>query len=153
MGIQPGGADWSPGSITLRMQNNTGSTLTSLSVLYSLYVYNDQNRSSSFNFFHSSDNINYNQISSLDFESPAAASDSPEWVETSRAATILGLSIADGESYYLQWYGDDFEETGGRDQFGLDDISITGVVPEPVHFGLIFGMIILFFAVKKRTRT
>jgi len=143
LGIQPGGADWVPGSFTLRMQNNTGATLTSLELSYSVFVYNDQNRSNSFNFSHSSDNSLYMEVGSLDFESPELLDDPSIWVETEMEATLTGLSITNGSSYYFRWSGDDFSGIGGRDQFALDNISVSAV-PEPAHFGLICGLIMLF---------
>ena len=148
LGVQPGGTDWAPGSITLKLQNNTGQTLSSLAVSYSIFVYNDQDRASSFNFSHSLDNVNYTDVNTLNFESPEVADGSPGWSETQLSTTITGLSIADGENYYLRWSGDDFSGTGGRDQFGLDNISMTAV-PEPEYFGLICGLIVLF-VVRKR---
>ena len=53
LGIQPGGDDWAPGSLTLKLQNNTGQTLTALDISYSIYLYNNAGRASSFNFSHS----------------------------------------------------------------------------------------------------
>lgn len=150
LGIQPTDSDWTPGAFTLRMQNNTGVTLTSLSVSYSIYLYNDEGRSSSFNFSHSFDNVNYTQISALDFESPEMAGSSPVWAETSLDTTIAGLSIGEGATHYFRWSGDDFSGSGGRDQFGLDNISITAV-PEPAYFGLICGSIMLF-VIRRRVR-
>ncbi|MBK9195231.1 MAG: hypothetical protein IPO17_09645 [Flavobacteriales bacterium] len=44
-GIQPGGGDWAPGTLTLRAQNNTGVTITDVDVAYELWVRNDQGRS------------------------------------------------------------------------------------------------------------
>ena len=49
LGFQPGAADWAPGTITLRVQNNTGSTLTAFDLAYNVYYRNDQNSSSDFN--------------------------------------------------------------------------------------------------------
>ena len=53
LGIQPATADFVPGSVTLRFQNQTGAPITSVSIGYKVYVYNDQAASSSFNFSHS----------------------------------------------------------------------------------------------------
>lgn len=141
LGVQPGGSDWTPGSFTLKMQNNTGQTITTLDVAYSIYLYNDQGRSSSFNFSYSVDGINYIQIDILNFESPEIADGSPVWMETLLDTTLVDLSIADGENFYFRWSGDDVSGSGVRDQFGLDNISITTAVPEPKYFGLICSFI------------
>ena len=155
LGVQPNGSDWTPGSFTLRLQNNTGQTLTSLDLSYLIYVYNDQGRASSFNFSHSIDDDAYTEVNSLNFESPGAApieaEDPVNWMETSRNTTITGLSVADGSNYYLRWSGEDLSGSGNRDQFALDNISITAV-PEPKYFGLICGLIVLF-VIRKRARS
>ena len=151
LGIQPGGSDWNPGSFTLKLQNNSGVSITSLDIAYSIYVYNDQDRSSNFNFSHSADNSSFDDVPALGFASPELGADSPGWVETFRSTTLSGLSIVDGGEYYLRWSGDDAVGRGSRDQFGLDNISISAV-PEPAHFGLICGSILLLL-VSRRIRS
>lgn len=147
-GIQPVGSDWTPGNLTLRIQNNSGVTITSVDISYSIYLYNNEDRSSSFNFSHSADNATYTQIEALDFQSPETASISLVWEETLRNTTITGLSIAEGSNYYLRWSGDDISGSGSRDEFGLDTISVNAV-PEPEYFGLICGLIVLFVVGKR----
>ena len=143
LGTQPTASDWASGAFTLRLQNNTGLTLTELGISYSIYLYNDQDRESSFNFSHSADNDVYTQVSELDFTSPGTGSKSPVWLETELETTITELSIAAGEYYYFRWSGDDISNSGSRDEFGLGNISMTAV-PEPSQFGLICGLIVLF---------
>ncbi|XWN37828.1 MAG: T9SS type A sorting domain-containing protein [Balneola sp.] len=124
MGVQPGGSDFTPGDFTLRIVNNTGSTVTSVEVDYNVYVYNDQARANSFNFSHSTDDATYTDVGALDFTSTAAADGGPSWVSASRNTTISGLSISDGSSLYLKWTGDDVSGSGSRDEFALDDIVV-----------------------------
>lgn len=125
--IQPGGSDWAPGTLTLRVQNNGSTNITELAISYNLYIRNDQARSSSFNFSHSSDDINYTNVSALDYTSPAAV-DANGWVlvgtSPSRSTTITGLNIAPSGYYYIRWSGADVGGSGSRDEFGLDDIII-----------------------------
>ena len=40
LGVQPGGSDFTPGTLELRVQNGTGAALTSLDLAYTLYVLN-----------------------------------------------------------------------------------------------------------------
>lgn len=126
--IQPAGSDWAPGTLTLRIQNNGTTNITDLAVSYNIYIRNDQNRSNSFNFSHSSDDITYTLVGALDYTSPAA-SDALGWVivgtAPSRSTTITGLNITPGSYYYIRWSGADVSGTGSRDEFGLDDIDIT----------------------------
>ncbi|MBK6936031.1 MAG: hypothetical protein IPH18_03470 [Chitinophagaceae bacterium] len=104
--IQPGGSDFAPGTLTLRIQNNGTNNITQLALSYNLYVRNDQARSSSFNFSYSSDNISYTNISALDYTS-TVASDALGWVivgtAPSRSTTVTGLNIAPGSLVYLRW--------------------------------------------------
>jgi hypothetical protein len=126
--IQPGGGDWAPGTLTLRIQNNGTTNITQLTISYNLYVRNDQARSNSFNFSHSSDDVTYTNVSALDYTS-IAASDLLGWVlvgtAPSRSTTITGLNIAPSAFYYIRWSGADVGGSGSRDEFGLDDIAIS----------------------------
>lgn len=137
--IQPGGSDWAPGTLTLRIQNNGTTNITQLAVSYNIYIRNDQARSNSFNFSHSSDNITYTLVGALDYISPAA-SDALGWVivgtAPSRSTTITGLNITPGSYYYIRWSGADVAGSGSRDEFGLDDIGITATfdITLPVNF-------------------
>jgi hypothetical protein len=127
LGVQPTGADWSPGSFILRIQNNTGDVIGKLDISYSIFVRNDQARGNSFNFSHSSDNLTYTPESSLDYTSPAAL-DALGWVEVTRSITLTGVNIDPSGMYYLSWTGDDVSGSGSRDEFGLDNISITATL-------------------------
>ena len=126
LGVQPGSSDFTPGAITLRIQNTTGATITSLDVNYDLYVFNDQGRSNSFNFAYSTDDITYTPVAALDYTSAAVADASPvSWVQNPRSTTINSLSIANGAFFYLQWQSDDVAGSGSRDELGITNISVT----------------------------
>ncbi len=128
--IQPSGPpDFTPGTLTLRIYNNGTSAITQLAVAYDLYVRNDQDRSNSFNFQWSTDNVNYNDVAALDYTSPAALDaaglvlvDGPA---PSRSTTITSQNILPGTYFYLRWRSEDVGGSGQRDEFGLDDINIT----------------------------
>ncbi len=70
LGIQPTTGDFTPGDIILQIKNSSGMSLTSLDLSYLVYVFNDQGRSNSFNFFYSDDNSSYTSIPALDVTSP-----------------------------------------------------------------------------------
>lgn len=122
LGIQPAAGDFVPGSATLRFQNQTGAAITSLSIGYKVYVYNDQAASSSFNFSHSADNSTYTSVSGLNVTSPASADASPGWKAYYRVITLTGLNIAANSYYYFRWTGATISGTTDFDEFGLDDI-------------------------------
>ncbi|MGB3868246.1 MAG: lamin tail domain-containing protein, partial [Flavobacteriales bacterium] len=125
LGVQPTGSDWEPGTLTLRVQNNSGTTLTSLDLAYELWVRNDQGRSNTFNISWSSDNLTYTPISALDFASPLAL-DAFGFVLNNKSTTIPSMSIANGGYVYLRWSSAGNGGSGSRDEFALDDISVTG---------------------------
>jgi len=127
--FQPGGSDWVPGTLTLRIKNDGTTIITELAVTYNLYVRNDQGRSNSFNFSHSVDDVTYAPVGAVDYTSTATL-DALGWVlvglAPSRSTTITGLNIAPGSFYYIRWSCADVGGAGSRDEFGLDDISVTG---------------------------
>jgi hypothetical protein len=124
-GVQPGGSDFTPGSLGLKIQNNTGSTVKSIVISYTIYEYNDQPRSNSLNFSHSSDNIGYTQEPILDYTSKEAADGVPMWTPDFRSITVvLSSPLADGSFYFLKWNSDDVAGSGSRDQLALDNIDI-----------------------------
>jgi hypothetical protein len=133
MGVQPTGADFNNGSFTLRIQNNTGAVMNQITLDYEIWVLNNETRASSFNFSHSADNLMFTPIAAVNFVSPEAADASPTWVMTPRATVISGLTINDGDFYYLRWSHADVSGSGGRDEFGLDNINVQldfVVIPE-----------------------
>ncbi len=132
--IQPGDANFAPGSITLRVRNNGTSNMTQLEVSYNLFVRNDEPRSNSFNFSHSPDNITFEQEPSLNYVSTDVP-DAFQWVSVdanpSRNIFINGINIAPGQFYYLRWTCEDVSGTGNRDEFGLDDIILSASYGAP----------------------
>lgn len=134
MWIQATGSDFSPGDVTVRIQNNTGAALTGLNIAYDLVVFNDAGRASSFNFSYSTDDVTYTAVSALDYTSTEAADATPALVTNNKSTAITGLSIAAGGYAYIRWTSDDVSGSGSRDEFGLDNISITGTTGGVVVF-------------------
>ncbi len=152
LGVQPIGADFAPGDFTLKFTNNTGSTLDGIIVSYDIVVYNDQGRSSSFNFAHKDDSGDtFSAITSLDFSTPQDADSSPTWTTTAITTTITGITLTDGDDYFLQWSSDDVGGSGSRDQFGLNNVVVSAI-PEPSTYALVFGSIALGIALWRKRR-
>ena len=124
LGTQGTGSDFTPGTITLRAQNQTGVTVTAADLAYLVYVYNDQGRSSTFDFSYSTDDSSYTDVIALDLTTDATADGSPTWVSNSKSTNITGLSIADGDYLYLRWSSADVGGSGSRDEIALDDIDL-----------------------------
>jgi hypothetical protein len=136
LGVQTGSSDFAPGAFTLRLENSTGNTIEYLDVSYDIYYYNDQDRSSSFNFAFSIDDIDYTQVNAIDFTTPEVADVSPTWVKVERSTLLSGLSLENGEFIFLRWNSDDVGGSGSRDEFGLTNIEVlpaeAPVIPAPV---------------------
>ena len=141
LGIQPGGSDFTPGSITLRVRNDTGQLVTHWNLSYDIFYYNDQLRGNRLDFSYSADDALYTSVPALDFISPAARDVPAIWSSTPRNLS-LEQEIAHGESLYLRWAGDDAIGSGSRDEYGIDNIQVmallgsqpppnSAMVPEP----------------------
>jgi hypothetical protein len=138
MGIQPALNDFNPGTITLRIQNNTGGTVNTWDLSYDLFVFNDQNRSHSWDWAWSTDDITYTNLHQ--YASPAGGDTAPvAWSNVaSPSASNLSASVVDGGYLYLQWSGQDLGLSGGRDELAIDNVSVTAV-PEPATGALLVG--------------
>ncbi len=144
LGVQPGGtgtsADFNPGTITLKIQNQNAAVITSLNIGYKVYVYNDQAASSKIAFNYSSDQTGTTGFStadaSLDVVSPAAADLAPGWKAYYRVTTITGLNIAKDKFFYIRWTGSSTPTSGLKDEFAIDDIEVIAnpVAPNTVSF-------------------
>lgn len=124
LGVQPIGSDFTPGTMALRIDNNSGSVINTLAIEYEVWIFNDQDRASSFNFSYSTNNSSYTDVSSLDITSVETADLSPTWTQTNRSTVISGLNLADGASFFIRWSGNDVSGSGSRDQFAVDDITV-----------------------------
>lgn len=125
LGFQSTGDDFTPGTITVRLQNLTGSTISAVDLSYIIQVYNDQGRANSFNVAYSTDNTSYTDITALNFTSTETADGSPMWVANNRNSRISGLSIANNGFLYIRWTSDDVTGSGSRDEIALDDLQVT----------------------------
>ncbi|MBN8568645.1 MAG: T9SS type A sorting domain-containing protein [Ignavibacteria bacterium] len=123
LGFQPTTADWTPGTLSMRVQNKTGVTATTLLVSYKVHVYNDGDRSSSFNFSYSGDDASYTPVSEMNLTTPQALDGSPSWRTYIRIYTI-NLSLANNGLYYFRWSSDDVGGSGNRDEIVIDDINV-----------------------------
>ncbi len=132
--FQPGGSDFTPGALILRIVNqDLNEILVQLTVSYDIYELNDAGRSSSLDFSYSTDGVNFIPLPMLGHASTEAADASPMYVKIgsggpSRTAAIGPISIApSGGEILLRWQSDDLSGTGSRDEIAIDNISIEGV--------------------------
>ena len=136
LGVQPGGSDFTPGYYELQVTNDSGATVDTWSIAFKSFVFNDQSRANSFNFSYSTDGSSYTPVAAGSFTSTAAADGSPSWVSGVDYSDSISASVANGGSLYLRWTGDDSSGSGSRDEFALDDVSISAV-PEPSSAALL----------------
>lgn len=134
--IQPGGSDWAPGTMTLKIQNTTGAAVSSWDLGYDLYVRNDQARSNSFNFSYSTNNSSY-VTAGLATESELFAYTSTATAGANTGLNLIGSPLAtisatveNNAFLYIRWSGADVGGSGSRDEFALDNISVMAI-PEP----------------------
>lgn len=137
LGFKPTTAEFTPGSVTLRVQNKTGVTATSMTIAYKVYVLNSQDRGNTFHLSHSANNSSYTSESSVNVYSTSTADVSPTWRPYIRVITVTGISVANNGFYYFRWTSDDLGGTGSRDEFALDDIRliVNPVTARPSYSG------------------
>lgn len=127
LGVQPTGSDFTPGSVVLKIQNNTGAEMTAMQLAYDIILLNNATRSSSLNVAYSFDDAAYTSLSALDFSTPEA-DDANGWVSESKSLLIpLSASLANGDFIYVKWSSEEVSGSGSRDEFGIDNVSITSV--------------------------
>ena len=143
LGVQPGGSDFTPGAIYLRVENLSGGAIERVAVEYDLLVNNDQGRANLFNFAFATGAgvtdpgaLTFTDVAALDYTSPEAA-DALGFRSFARSTTLSGLGLADGEFLYVRFFGDDATGGGSRDEFGIDNIRFAAAaVPEPTTWAL-----------------
>lgn len=119
--IQPTSDDFTPGAIIMRIQNNTAVTLGEMLVAYTVFAYNDEDRSNKLICGFSTNNIDYTDIPESEYISPDSADDNFYEVPVEVLAT--GFSVPPGEFLYVRLFGDDVGGSGSRDEFGFNGIS------------------------------
>lgn len=133
LGIQPTVPDFTPGTLTMRVKNNTGLNLTSFDLAYKLHIRNDGGFANSFNCAWSADDVTYTNVPSLAHTSVQAAG-AAVFVANNKSATLTGFIIAPGGFFYIRWTSDDVSGSGTRDEFALDDIAVTGYARTALRF-------------------
>jgi hypothetical protein len=143
LGVQPHGSHFTPGSITLRVRNDTGMTITSWSVAYDIFSFNDSSRSTSVDFSYAVGTTtpgSFTSVPLLEFDSPPE-SDSAAWSGPTTKSTVIADSVASGSHLFLRWTFNTSNQGAPaniQDEVALDNISVTAV-PEPgaVQFGAV----------------
>lgn len=123
-GVQPSGNDFTPATMEVRIQNTTGTALSNFTISYDIKVNNNEGRASSFNFSYSNDDSTFTDVAALDYTTPVS-SDVLGFVTVSKTTTFA-VTVADGDYLYLKFSSDDDGGSGSRDEFGLDNLVVSG---------------------------
>ncbi|MBU6159436.1 MAG: T9SS type A sorting domain-containing protein [Bacteroidetes bacterium] len=129
LGFLTSSAYTSPRSIIYAFTNNTGSTVTSISISFDYEKYRSGTRAFDWTFFHGATATNVN-IAATDGNQSYAADANNTTIfnpptSNAKTVTLTGLSIVNGATYYLAWI---FTGIGGSTNgqgIGIDNFSIT----------------------------
>lgn len=139
--------------------NNTGSTITSLAIAYDgeQWRLGTASRVDTMNFEYSLDATDlvtgtWTNVASLNFGTPdtvtptGARNGNAAADRTNLSATITGLSLVNGSTFWIRW--NDTDATGADDGLAVDNFSLTPAgaaapVPEPSTYALLLGSVVL----------
>jgi hypothetical protein len=129
-GLQQKDSDLTPGSIFLRMRNDSGAPLVDPTVRFEIWQLDSGDHASSIDFLWSTDGSNFTRIDALRVETPSGRDASPTWQVTAREAVLEGATVAEGARLFLKWATEADGGTGEYDSMGIDDIEVVVVVPQ-----------------------
>lgn len=145
--------------------NNTGTTLTSLSISYTGEQWRIGNtaaaRDDRLDFQYSTNATSlitgtWTNVNELDFTNPiktagtaGALNGNSASNRTALVQEITGFSIANGNSFWIRW--NDFNASGADDGLAVDSFSLTpSAIPEPSSYAAIAGAALLGLALSRR---
>lgn len=124
LGVQPLTSDFNPGIITLRLDNRTTDTLTSLQIAFTIYVFNDQDRSSNWVFAHGPTDHQMQTTPDGSMVTTELRDTPPQWKAYKKVLRIPNLNWLPNSTYQLQWSSADVGGSGSRDEIALDDLYL-----------------------------
>lgn len=131
LGFQPTQNDFTPGSITLKIENTTGQYIEAINLAFKIWNFNDFDYSTKLSFAYSYDNITFVDVSVLNYSSPAVFVADPfqggaKWESSLIGTVINDLAVPNNGFIYLRWTTDDLNAltTESRDEIALDDINV-----------------------------
>lgn len=128
IGFLPSGSFVSPRNMFVQIKNDTGQTITSLDISFNYEQYRTAPRGTNMNFYAGSDGSTWSQAITGGSQSFAAdtttlAINPP--TQTAKSFNLPGVNIPAGQFFYLRWEYVETAGSGGRQAFGIDDVSIT----------------------------
>ncbi|NBU73186.1 MAG: hypothetical protein EBS53_17390, partial [Bacteroidetes bacterium] len=129
IGFLTSGSYSSPRRIFFAFTNNTGSTITSISLSWDYEKYRSGSRAFAWTFFHGSTDTASTAATDGDQSYSADANNttiSNPPTSISKSFSLTGLSIANGDNYYLRWvYTGGSGGSTNAQGLGIDNFSIT----------------------------
>ncbi len=124
LGVQPGGSDFTPGTFQFKTTNNTGGALDDLIIDFDVLVNNNAERGNSFEL--TSVTVGGTEVLTgpVGIASSGNASDGNGFVSSSFSETIT-TTVANGAEIILKFTSDDVGGSGSRDEFAIDNVSIS----------------------------
>ena len=116
-----------PRNIFVQIRNNTGQTITSLDVAFNYEKYRTGPRSTTMNFYASTNGVNWSAVvadGSQSFPGDANNVAIVPPASTPKSLNLPNVNIPAGEAFYLRWEYVD-SGSGSRQGVGIDDVSIT----------------------------
>ncbi len=128
LGFLNTGTFTSPKSIVLKITNNTGVAIGSLSLSFDYEKYRSGSRQYDWTFFHGSTVTPTTSATAGDQSYPADANNtviSNPPVGITKTVNLTGLNIANGADYYLKWTFTGLAGSTNGQGIGIDNFSIT----------------------------
>jgi PKD repeat protein len=133
LGFQPTGADFSPGTLLLRIQNTTGTIIQDITVSYDFFYLNNADRGNSFNLLYSNDTLQSSFTpTAIGDTTPSLLDPAAVWTSIANSITISNVNIPNNGFFYLIWNSNDVNGSGSRDEIGIDNIAVTGSLNTPI---------------------
>ncbi len=127
--IQPTGSDFTGGTATMIVCNDTGETIDSLELSFDILILNDQDRSNKFDFSYSLDGTNYIELPIMSETSIGTSTGTLNFFQ--KNTKLYNLNISPDACFQLRWTGGDISGSGSRDEFGLDNITLNVLQAAP----------------------
>lgn len=127
MGFQPTGSDFTPGSVTIRLNNQSGDTIKNLVFSFDLYEFNNDGRSTEIEVSHNdAPTGSFTTLTNATITTQTAKTTPTKWVKNTTAQSISGIEWLNGAFYYIKFTFSDNSGSGSRDEIALDNLNFLG---------------------------